>query len=61
MELNAWRSWCHGSVRVERVAALGRIHTIMREPGIAFVEAQLPGIGQVNVARGAYCTGAAMR
>jgi len=48
-------------VRVERVAALGRIHTIMREPGIAFVEAQLPGIGQVNVARGAYCTGAAMR
>lgn len=36
---------------VERVAAVERIDAIISEPGKAFVEAQSPGIEQVNAAQ----------
>ncbi|WP_175866425.1 hypothetical protein [Burkholderia contaminans] len=48
MELNAWRSWCHGSVTGKRVATVERIRAITGERGNAFVDAQLTGIGQIN-------------
>ncbi|WP_164462889.1 MULTISPECIES: hypothetical protein [Burkholderia cepacia complex] len=52
MELNPLRSWRDGAAMVERVAAVERIRTIMREPGNASVEVQSPGIAQVNAALG---------